>query len=207
MAQRLSDNIDELDSATKAAVLLMTLDDETAGRLLRCMPSDMIEDVTRVLASLGEIPAALSMAVLEAFHGQRQPALQIRRTERWMAPATSSRFAFLHHVESDMLAACIQHEQPRTVALIASHLPRRQASDVLMRLPDPVQSEVVELMSQMRDPGDQVIRAVELALASSLAMMHTPPVVEGERIKNIEDLVDFCNLDTARMSRSDPSCP
>ena len=208
MAERLADNIDELDRATKAAVLLMALDDDTAGRLLRCMPCDMIEDVTRVLASPGEIPAALSLAVLEEFQGLRPRMPQSGRVGQWMARAQPAPFAFLHSVECDRLSACIQYEQPQTIALILSHLPRRQASEVLMHLPSPVQTEAVGLMAQMHEPGEEIIRAVELALESSLAMtMRVAPAVDDGRIENIEDLLDLCDLDRAPADRSNSPCP
>jgi len=207
MVERLPDNLDELDSATKAAVLLMALDDDTAGRLLQCMTSNMIEDVTRVLASPGEIPAALSMAVLEEFRGLRPRTPQASRVGQWMAAAQPAPFAFLYGVECDRLAACIQDEQPRTIALILSQVPRHQVSEVMSSFPPTVQAEVVRLMAHMQQPGEEVRRAVERALESCLATMHAVPSVHGRGIESVDESLDSCDLDPARMEHLTSPCP
>ena len=45
--QRLPDNIDELDGTIKAAILILTLDHQSAGALLKKLPTDTVEEVTR----------------------------------------------------------------------------------------------------------------------------------------------------------------
>src|ERR1043165_6065141 len=76
--QKLPGNIEELDGTVKAAVLLLTLDHAAAGALLKKMPTDTVEEVTRVLASLGEVPAELSMQVIEEFYSLRMAAQSVR---------------------------------------------------------------------------------------------------------------------------------
>ena len=72
---RLPTNIAELDGVTKAAVLLLSLDAETASGMLKQLPAEQLEDVTRELAGLGSVPAELRKNVIEEFYqlsvGQR----------------------------------------------------------------------------------------------------------------------------------------
>ena len=48
--QKLPNDAAELDGPTKAAILLLMLDQDSAGGLLRELPSEMVEEVMRVLA-------------------------------------------------------------------------------------------------------------------------------------------------------------
>jgi flagellar motor switch protein FliG len=67
----LPNNPADLDGATKAAIVLVNLNQQSAAALLKCLPQDMVEEVTRVIASLGDIPAGLSSAVIEEFYNVR----------------------------------------------------------------------------------------------------------------------------------------
>src|SRR5882672_1066059 len=65
---KLPTNPQELPGLTKAAILLMTLDTGTAGQMLKQLPPDAIEEVTRELAGLGRVPDDLRAAVVEEFY-------------------------------------------------------------------------------------------------------------------------------------------
>jgi flagellar motor switch protein FliG len=60
---------EELSTLTKAAILLMTLDTATASTLLKQIPAEAVEEVTRELAGLGRVPEALRSSVVEEFYG------------------------------------------------------------------------------------------------------------------------------------------
>ena len=65
---KLPERIEDLDGVTKAAILLLVLEPEVASELLKQLSTEMVEDVTRRLASLGEIPTTLSREVVEQFY-------------------------------------------------------------------------------------------------------------------------------------------
>jgi flagellar motor switch protein FliG len=69
--QKIPNNIDEIDGLTKCAILLLTLDYEAAGAMLRQLPGEMVEDVTRTLASLDEVPGEIIAQVIEEFYNLR----------------------------------------------------------------------------------------------------------------------------------------
>ena len=72
--QKLPSDASELNGATKAAILLLTLDHEGASSILRELSSEMVEEVTRVLASLGEVPPGLTEQVVSEFYALRLAA-------------------------------------------------------------------------------------------------------------------------------------
>src|SRR4051812_42855561 len=78
LGQKLPENIAEIDGVVKAAILLLTLDHDSAGSMLKNLPSEMVEEVTRVLASLGEVPAELSHQVIEEFYSLRMAAQSVK---------------------------------------------------------------------------------------------------------------------------------
>ena len=67
--QKLPSDPNELDGPTKAAVLLLMLDKDSAGGLIRELTNEMVEDVMRVLASIESVPSDH----LFVFGGQKSP--------------------------------------------------------------------------------------------------------------------------------------
>lgn len=211
--QKLPSNVDELDGVVKAAILLLTLKHEAAGALLRCLPTDTVEEVTRVLASLGEVPAELSMQVIEEFYTLRmasqsakeggleyakmllKDSLDAKAAERVIQQIQTqvqrTPFSFLHKAESENLLTFIQEEHPQTIALIVSHLPHHKASEILVGLPPQKQVEVVRRVATMEQTNPDVIREVEAGLESRLSNMLTHSL---ERVGGVETVAEILNL-------------
>jgi flagellar motor switch protein FliG len=211
--QKLPENADELDGVTKAAILLLTLEHGAAGALLKSLPTETVEEVTRVLASLGEVPATLSMQVIEEFYSLRMAAqhvreggldyarsllkesLDIKMAERVIQQIQTqvqrTPFAFLQKAESENLLTFIQEEHPQTIALIVSHLPHHKASEILVGLPPQKQVEVVRRVANMEQTNPDVIREVESGLEVRLSNMLTNPT---ERVGGVETVAEILNL-------------
>ena len=65
---KLPDNPDELEGLTKAAILMLALEPVTAGEMLKHLPQESVEQVTRELAGLGRVTESLRDAVVEEFY-------------------------------------------------------------------------------------------------------------------------------------------
>jgi flagellar motor switch protein FliG len=211
--QKLPDKIEELDGTIKAAVLLLTLDHDSAGKLLKSLPTDTVEEVTRVLASLGEVPGELSMQVIEEFYTLRMAAQSVKEggleyakslLKDSLDPKMAERviqqiqtqvqrtpFSFLQKAESENLLTFIQEEHPQTIALIVSHLPHHKASEILVGLPQQKQVEVVRRVANMEQTNPDVIREVEAGLESRLSNMLTHSM---ERVGGVETVAEILNL-------------
>ncbi len=211
--QRLPNDINELDGVVKAAILLLTLDQSAAGLMLKTLPSETVEEVTRVLASLGEIPPELSFAVIEEFYNLRMASQHVREggldyakslLKDSLDPKVAERviqqiqtqvqrtpFSFLQKAESENLLTFIQDEHPQTIALIVSHLPHHKASEILVGLPPQKQVEVVRRVANMEQTNPDVIREVEAGLESRLSNMLTHSM---ERVGGVETVAEILNL-------------
>lgn len=211
--QRLPNDINELNGVVKAAILLLTLDQSAAGLMLKTLPSETVEEVTRVLASLGEIPPELSFAVIEEFYNLRMASQHVREggldyakslLKDSLDPKVAERviqqiqtqvqrtpFSFLQKAESENLLTFIQDEHPQTIALIVSHLPHHKASEILVGLPPQKQVEVVRRVANMEQTNPDVIREVEAGLESRLSNMLTHSM---ERVGGVETVAEILNL-------------
>ncbi len=169
--KKLPNNPDELDGVTKAAVILLSLQHDVAGELLRHLPTEMVQEVSRALASLEQVPPELSEKVVKEFYALRmatmyakQGGLQYAKTllrdslDTQLADKVISHiqsqvqrtpFAFLQKAESENLLTFIQDEHPQTIALIISHLPHHKASEILAGLPSEKKVEVVRRVANM----------------------------------------------------------
>lgn len=211
--QRLPENIEEIDGIIKSAILLVALDHEAAGALLKQLPTEMVEEVTRALASLGEVPKPLMESVVEEFYSLRMANQYVKEggleyAKLLLKNSLDSKladkviggiqtqvqktpFAFLQKAESENLLTFIQEEHPQTIALIISHLPHHKASEILVGLPPQKQIEVVRRVANMEQTNPEVIREVEAGLESRLSNMLTHSM---EKVGGVETVAEILNL-------------
>ncbi|HWB19051.1 MAG TPA: flagellar motor switch protein FliG [Phycisphaerales bacterium] len=211
--QKLPERVEELDGVVKAAILLLSLDQKSAGAILREMATDVVEEVTRVLASLGDVPTSLTQQVIEEFYNLRMAAqagkeggldyaksllkdsldtkMADRVIQQIQTQVQKTPFAFLQRAEAENLLAFIQDEHPQTIALILSHLPHHKASEILVGLPTAKQVEVVRRIANMEQTNPDVIREVEAGLESRLSNMLMSSM---ERVGGVETVAEILNL-------------
>ena len=205
--------LDEMSGTRKAAILLLALEQEAATLMLQQLNEKGVEEVTRELASLGEIQESRRNAVLKEFYDiavasswAREGGLDYARKllSKSLDPKEAERimqqisqqvrktpFAFLQKAESQNLLTFIQDEHPQTIALIVSHLPFSKASEVLAGLPVPKQIEVVKRVANMEQTNPEVISEVERGLEARLANMLTQSF---EKIGGVDTVAEMLNL-------------
>ncbi len=203
----------ELKGLTKAAVLLLSIDQSAASAILRGLDTRIVEDVTRELAGLGEVPIAVRNKVLNEFYEQaaaqawvNEGGLEYARTllMKSIDPKDADRilqqisqqvrktpFAFLQKAETENLLTFIQDEHPQTIALIVSHLPFHKASEILAGLPGPKQIEVVKRVANLEQTNPEVIAEVERGLEARLSNLLTQSF---EKIGGVDTVAEVLNL-------------
>jgi flagellar motor switch protein FliG len=204
---------DELSGIQKAAVLLLCLDEEAAATLLRQMPPKVVEEVTRELAGLGDVPLDVRQKIIGEFYEMamasrwvRDGGLQYARAllTKSLKPGDAERilqqisvqvrkkpFAFLQKAEAQNLLTFIQDEHPQTIALIVSHLPYHKASEILSGLPLAKQIEVVKRVANMEQTNPEVISEVEQGLEARLSNML---LQSFESIGGVDTVAEVLNL-------------
>src|SRR4051812_36208472 len=173
----------ELSGVRKSAILLLTLSQDEAAEVLKRLPQEAVEEVSREIASLGDISVATRKDVFGEFYnlalanqylsegglehakallrkalpqGEADGAIK-QGTQQVQTPPFSS----LQKAESKNLLTFIQDEPPQTIALILAHLPPQKASEILVGLPSQKQIEVVKRIANMEQTNRKGIRKGE----------------------------------------------
>ena len=210
---KLPKSADELDGTLKSAILLLLLDADSAGGLLKALPTESVEEVTRALAALGDVPKELGEEVIREFYSLAMAQGYVREggfayaknllknsldskvadkvIQQIQTQVQKTPFSFLQKAESANLLTFIQDEHPQTIALIVSHLSHHKASEILIGLPPAKQIEVVRRIAHMEQTNPEVIREVEMSLESRLSNMISSSM---EKVGGVETVAEILNL-------------
>jgi flagellar motor switch protein FliG len=192
-----NDEASRLTPLRKAAILLASLDDETADELLGQMAPEQAARVRREIVALDDIDPAVQRQIVGEFRrGQTPPprdpyptgieldsrlAERIARAEPLQlddpAGATAEEpppFRFLHQAEADTLVDYLKNERPQTIALVVSYLSPAQAAEVVDRLAPVVQAHVLRRLAELDSADPAVLRDVERQMESWISQqIHT----------------------------------
>ncbi len=209
----MSDNVDELSGLQKASVLLLMIEQDAAASVLRTIEPKVVEELTREIASLGEVPIKIRDGVINEFYELAMASSWIseggldyarslllksldpkeadRILQQISQQVRKTPFAFLQKAEAQNLLTFIQDEHPQTIALIVSHLAHHKASEILAGLPGPKQIEVVKRVANMEQTNPEVIKEVEKGLEARLSNMLTQSF---EKIGGVDTVAEVLNL-------------
>jgi flagellar motor switch protein FliG len=210
----------DLPGVTKAAILLLSLEGEAASRVLTELDATAVEEVTRELASLGRVPDALTVQVLEEFYSialaeqyAREGGLDYAREllKQSLDPKIADRilgqiqtqvqrtpFSFLQKAEAENLLTFIQDEHPQTIALILCHLAHHKAAEILVGLPMQKQVEVVKRIANMEQTNPEVIREVEKGLESRLSSMLSQSMEKAGGVSTVSEVLNLADRSTEK---------
>lgn len=218
--EKLPPSIDELSGVTKAAILILSLETEAASTILKMLAPEILEDVTRELAGLGDVPAELRAAVIEEFYTislahqfSNEGGLDYAKTLllKSLDPKTAEKilskistqvqktpFSFLQKAESENLLQFIQDEHPQTIALILCHLPHFKAAETLSGFPLQKQIEVIKRIAYMEQTNPEVIREVERGLESRLSSMLMQSSEKAGGIPTVAEILNLADRSTEK---------
>jgi len=211
---------DELSALTKAAILIISVNKETAGNILKTMDRECVEEVMREIASLGQIDGSVRNNVVQEFYNLALArsfveqggvayarALLEKSLPRDEAVRIISQiehqvykkpFSFLQKAESENLMAFIQDEHPQTIALIMAHLPTSKASEVLKGLPPERQLEVVTRIARMEQTRPEVVKEVEKGLEHRLVDVVSERMQKVGGVESVADMLNMADRATER---------
>jgi flagellar motor switch protein FliG len=210
----------EMSGVRKAAVLLLTLNQDEAAEILKRLSPESVEEVSREIASLGDITLNTRKDVFSEFYNQAlahaymtegglEYARQLlRRTlpekdaERVIKQVTqqvqTTPFSFLQKAESENLLTFIQDEHPQTIALILAHLPSQKASEILVGLPSQKQIEVVKRVANMEQTNPEVIKEVERGLEHRLSDIVSQTFEKAGGVDTVAEILNLADRSTEK---------
>ncbi|MFH1022446.1 MAG: flagellar motor switch protein FliG [Planctomycetota bacterium] len=203
---------DVLTGQQKAAVLLVSLKQELAAKVLSQMDTDTIEMIGVEIARLDQVSAERRDVVLDEFiqlasamqyveqggltyargllerslsHDKAEHILGILEQSVKMTP-----FNFLQKAESENLLTFIQDEHPQTIALILAYLRSNQSAAILEGLPAKKQIEVVKRIAKMQHTSPDVIREVERSLEKRVMAIVSQELEETGGVETVAEMLN-----------------
>ena len=181
----------KLTGMQKAAVLMVTLGDETASNIFKYLEEDEIQTISREIAITKHVQPEVAEEVLEEFHTMTQarsyisqggieyakklliksvgPEVARKIIDRLVkALESSAGFTSLERANPQQLSKFIQNEHPQTIALILAHLNASQAAELISSLPEALRSDVAMRMASLQEISPEVVRRISLILEQKL---------------------------------------
>jgi len=176
----------------KAAILMVVLGEDAASQLYRHLPPAEVEQITREITLLKSVDAETTLAVLEEFErlvatgdtlvqgGKEyankllikafgeEGAKELLRQVALTAETSAGKLDSLRKADPQQLAKFIEGEHPQTIALILAHLEAKQASTLLMLLPEELRAEAVKRLAQLRQFSPEMAQRVSIVLHKRL---------------------------------------
>lgn len=206
----------------KAAILMVILGEDAASEVYKHLPQQEVERITREIAGLKNVTPEIVLAVLEEFdrmvlagdylaqggkdyankllvkafgeEGARELLHQVTMTEQ----LNSTRLASLQKADPLQLAKFIEGEHPQTIALILAHLEAKQASTLLMRLPEEQRAEAVKRLAQLRQFSPEMAERVSVVLNKRLEALGEQSRRAYAGLRGVADLMNRLELATAK---------
>lgn len=225
-------DFDNLKGFEKAAILINYLGPDAAKKLLKRMDDGDIRKLLTVMGKFRIVPIAITKKVLEEYYElvsesedyifsdnvtSKDVVVDALGEERargvlgHLNVSTSSRpqLESLEVVDAKSLANFLIHEHPQTVSVILAHLEPEKKGEVLKRLPEALQAEVVLRMANLDHVAPELIAEVDRVLKEELATIGN---VEQATLGGVQPVAEMLNVmdkntEKAIMSRIEEKDP
>jgi flagellar motor switch protein FliG len=191
----------------KAAVLLVSLEHEAAGRLIAQLEKPDQEKLAVEIVRLEGNPPSkeerervlrefYQVAVAPPILNQGGPGAALKLLEKVHPPSEARKildsaehalgrghFDFLKKAAPENLVAIVGQEHPQMIALILSHLPPDKAAKILESFPLAKQQEVIKRLANMEPINPAVVQQVEEALEGRMFAFVAPETRETDGVQ------------------------
>jgi flagellar motor switch protein FliG len=206
----------------KAAILLVLLGEDAASRIYRTLPPADVEQITQEIAGLKAVDAETALAVLEEFErlvltgdylaqgGKEyankllikafgeEGAQELMRQVSATAEMSAGQLDSLRKADPQQLAMFLEAEHPQTIALILAHLEAKQASTLLMRLPEELRAEAIKRLAQLRQFSPEMAERVSIVLHKRLEALGEQSRRAYAGLRGVADLMNRLDITIAK---------
>jgi flagellar motor switch protein FliG len=223
---------DKLRGFEKAGILLNYLGPDAAKMLLKHVDDGDIRKLIGTMAKFRVVPVEVTKKVLEEFYEVISESEEYIFSERAAAKETivdavgeerargilghmttagpvARTLESLEIVDSKSLANFLINEHPQTIAVILAHLEPEKKGEVLKRLPEVLQAEVVLRLANLDHVAPELISEVDRVLKAELASIGT---IEQASLGGVQPVAEMLNVmdkntETSIMSRIEEKDP
>ena len=207
------------DGVRKAAILLMSLEEQDAAALLSLLPRGYIELVSIAIAQMDTVTGQEQERIIHEFLSSRPSAIGpnsggldkaktlVKRALGKEAGETLSvlqqtmealPFGFLHKADSQNILSFLIDEHPQTIAMVLSNLPPATAAGVLGGLVPERQLAVIQRIAEMGQTSPDAIDEVENALSTRMALCMTQSYQNVGGVSSVAEVLNVSDRSTER---------
>lgn len=201
-----------LSGQDKSAILLSSLGVETTQLVFTYMRDNDVKRMINAMSTINRAPIWMIKKVLEEFYTQLNEendllfsenrgrdfiinALGEDRAKQLLGQivdvGTSNTLESLELVDTRTLANFLINEHPQTIALIVAHLAPERKVDVLRRLPEGLQAEVVLRVANLDYVSPELIAQLDDVLKTELSTLGS---IDTNQLGGVEPIADMLNL-------------
>ncbi|HWR36675.1 MAG TPA: flagellar motor switch protein FliG [Clostridia bacterium] len=212
-----------LKGARKAAILVVLLGEEVASNIYRNLSERELQRITQEVAELEYVSPEMAEQVLEEYYrltltqeyltqggseyaakilvkafgeeGARSLLEQVARAQELSASKLDS----LQKADPQQLAKFLESEHPQTIALILAHLDAKQASSLLMKLPEQIRAESVKRLAQLRQFSPEMAQKVSVVLHKRLQSLGEQSRRTYAGFKGVADVLNRLDPSSGKM--------
>lgn len=201
-----------LSGQEKAGLLLSSLGVTTTQLIFSYMRDNDVKRMINVMSNVRKAPIWMIKRVLEEFYSQINEdadllfsdnrgrdfiinALGEDRAKQLLGQivdvGTNNTLESLELVDTRTLANFLINEHPQTIALIIAHLNPERKVDVLRRLPEGLQAEVVLRVANLDYVSPELIAQLDDVLKTELSTLGS---IDTNQLGGVEPIADMLNL-------------
>lgn len=201
----------DMPGLKKAAILLLTIDEELSKEIIKELEEEDIEAIGKEIAQLKIIPDHAVASVRDEFMrrltkrgnhvvgGENRFKELIKKSfsneqaEQFLENMESKKGLpgeFLRKCDPKALANIMKGEHPQTIALVLSILGNKKAGEAIIALPEKIQSDVLIRMAFLEKVDTKVLEEIENVLREQLEAVG---VVEGKQLGGVEMVASILN--------------
>jgi flagellar motor switch protein FliG len=206
---------EDLKGFEKAAILVNYLGAEAAKKLLKHMEDGDIRKLLTVMSKMRIVPIEITKKVLEEFYEVLSESEDYIFSDKTTSKDTvvdavgeerargilghlnvnnsngARTLESLEMVDAKSLANFLINEHPQTVSVILAHLEPEKKGEVLKRLPEALQAEVVLRMANLDHVAPELIAEVDRVLKEELSNLGT---VEQAALGGVQPVAEMLNV-------------
>ncbi len=201
-----------LSGQEKAAILLSALGPTTTKLIFKHMKDNDVKRMINTMSSISKSPIWMVKRVLEEFYSSINEDAELLFSEnkgrdfilntlgedrakqllgQIVDVGTNNTLESLELVDTRTLANFLVNEHPQTIALICAHLPVEKKVDVLRKLPEGLQAEVVLRVANLDFVSPELIAQLDDVLKTELSTLGS---IDTQQLGGIEPIADMLNL-------------
>lgn len=207
-------NYDSLKGFEKAAIMINYLGPAAAEMLFKHLEDSDIRKLISLMARFRVIPVGITKKVLEEFYEmiseaedyifsdvttQKDTIVSAVGEDRArvilghlnIAGGLHNKLESLELVDAKSLANFLMNEHPQTIAVILAHLEPEKKGEVLKRLPESLQAEVVLRLSNLEYIAPELLLEVDAVLKQELQTMGN---VEQSALGGVQPVAEMLNV-------------